>query len=30
VATPAAPAPNDKPETGGDDAAARFSLLELD
>ncbi|TMQ23341.1 MAG: hypothetical protein E6J90_02515 [Deltaproteobacteria bacterium] len=28
---PAAPAPaNDKPESGGDDASARFSLLELD
>jgi hypothetical protein len=29
AATPAPPA-SDKPETGGDDAAARFSLLELD
>ena len=29
--TPAAPSqPSDKPETGGDDASARFSLLELD
>jgi hypothetical protein len=27
---PASPSSNDKPETGGDDAAARFSLLELD
>ncbi|HET7500583.1 MAG TPA: hypothetical protein VFK02_06250 [Kofleriaceae bacterium] len=31
AASPAGPAaPADKPETGGDDAAARFSLLELD
>jgi hypothetical protein len=27
---PADPAPADKPEAGGDDASARFSLLELD
>lgn len=27
---PPAPAAADKPETGGDDASARFSLLELD
>jgi hypothetical protein len=26
----AAPQPNDKPESSGDDASARFSLLELD
>ena len=31
AASPAQPAaPGDKPESGGDDAAARFSLLELD
>jgi len=30
AAQPGAPAPSDKPEGSGDDASARFSLLELD
>ena len=30
AASPASPASSDKPESSGDDASARFSLLELD